>query len=142
MKLWNYVFLLTGLSVVFALAGMDVAGISDLLTLIGLEVTSTGLGTFAVQNTLWNKIFGTTGLLTAITTTGAVGVGLYLYTKDKSYLILPLITGVLFYWGSVLVSLVQQKGGYEVFGIIVGIIGVVLTVGFIMSCVDYFLGTD
>lgn len=142
MKLWNYIFLFTGISVLMALAGMEVAGISDLLTIIGLTTTSTGIGTFAVENTLWNQIFGTGGLLISITAGSAIGIGTFIYTKDKSFLMIPIVTGVFFYWGSVIVSLVQQKGGYEIFGTILGIIGIALTVGFIQSCVDYFMGYD
>jgi len=142
MKLWNYIFLLTGISVLFALAGLEVAGISDLLRMIGSTASSSGIGTFAVENTLWNKIFGTAGLLIATLGGGAIGIGTFIYTKDKAFLTLPLITGVTFYWGSVIVSLVQQKGSYEVFGTVLAIVGIVLTVGFIQSCVDYFLGVD
>ncbi len=140
MKLWNYIFLFTGISVLMALAGMKVAGISDLLRIIGVTTTNTGISAFNVQNTLWSKVFGTAGILTTIVTSGAIGIGTFIYTKDKSFLMIPLITGVTFYWISVLVSLVQQKGGYEVFGVVLAIVGVVLTVGFIQSCVDYFMG--
>ena len=142
MKLWNYIFLFTGISLLMALAGMNVPGVSELLKVIGVTISSTGISSFNVQNTLWNKIFGVGGLLTAIITSGAVGIGTFIYTKDKAFLMIPLITGVTFYWISVLVSLVQLKGSYEIFGTIVAIIGIVLTVGFIQSCVDYFLGLN
>lgn len=142
MKLWNYIFLITGLSVLFALAGIEVAGMSDLLRTIGSTASSSGIGTFAVENTLWNKIFGTAGLFIGVLSGGAIGVGLFIYTKDKSFLMLPLITGVTVYWGSVIVSLVQQKGSYEIFGTVLAIVGIVLSVGFIQSCVDFFLGID
>lgn len=140
MKLWNYMFLFTGISVLFALSGMQIAGISELLKIIGVNITNTGISSFNVQNTLWDKIFGLKGILTSLGAVSAVGIGGYLYSKDKSFLIIPLITGVSFFWGSVIVSLVQQKGGYGVFGIVLGIVGIALTVGFIQSCVDYFLG--
>lgn len=142
MKLWNYIFLLTGISVLFALAGVQVAGISDLLKLIGSTASSSGIGTFAVENTLWNKIFGTGGLLIGIGASSAVAVGLFVTSRDKAFLTIPLITGVTFYWGSVMVSIVQQMGSYDIFGNIIGIIGIVLTVGFIQSCIDYFMGLD
>lgn len=144
MKLWNYIFIFTGISVVFALAGMEVAGISDLFRTIGLEI-SDGISTFSIENTFWNKLFSTDGLLVAAISSGAVGIGAFLYTKDKSFLMVPLITSVTFYWGSVIASLVQQKAGggaYGVFGTVLGIVGIALTVGFIQSCVDYFLGVD
>jgi hypothetical protein len=142
MKLWNYIFLLTGISVLFAFAGLEVAGMSELLRMIGLTTSSSGIGTFGVENTLWNKIFGTAGLLIGVLSGGAIGIGTFIYTKDKAFLMLPLITGVTVYWGSVIVSLVQQKGSYEVFGTVLAIVGIVLSVGFIQSCVDYFMGTD
>jgi membrane protein insertase Oxa1/YidC/SpoIIIJ len=142
MKLWNYIVLMTGISMFFALAGLQIAGMSELFNAIGLTTSSSGIESFEVQSTLWNRIFGTAGLLSAIGLTSAVGVGLYLYTKDKSYVILPIITGVFFYWGSVMVSLVQQKGDYGVFGIALAVMFVPLTIGFIVSCVDYFMGVD
>ena len=142
MKLWNYMFLFTGISVLFAFSGMQVAGISELLKIIGVTTSSIGISAFNVQNTLWDKIFGLDGILTSVKVAGAVGIGGYLYSKDKSFLMIPLITGVSFFWGSLIVSLVQQKGSYGVFGIVLGIVGIALTVGFIQSCVDYFLGVQ
>ena len=142
MKLWNYMFTITGLSVILALAGLDIPILRDLFNAIGLTVSNSGIETFAVESTLWSKIFGTGGILTAIGTTGAIGIGGFLYTKDKSFLIVPLITGVLFIWASVLVAIVLQKGGYEVFGTIISIIWIALTIGFIQSCIDYFMGVN
>jgi hypothetical protein len=142
MKLWNYIFLFTGISVLFALAGLEVAGISELLGMIGSTASSSNIGTFAVENSFWNKLFGVGGLLISIISTGAIGVGLYIYSKDKSFLMIPVITGVTVYWGSVIVSLVQQKGTYDIFGTVLAIIGIVLSVGFVQSCVDYFMGVD
>ena len=143
MKLWNYIFILTGISVLFALAGLNVAGISELLKIIGVETSNGVFTSFSVENTLWNKIFSTTGLLAAIGISSAVTIGTFIMNRDKSYIILPVITGVFVYWISVLTSLIQQKamdGAYGVFGNVLAIIGIALTVGFIQSCVDYFMG--
>jgi hypothetical protein len=142
MKLWNYIFLFTGLSVLMALAGLQVAGISDLLNKIGVTTSSSGIETFTMDNTLWNFIFSVDGLLVAVGVGGVIGIGAFIYTKDKSFFILPLISGVSVYWGSMIVSIVQQKGDYGIFGTIIAIIGIALSVGFIQSCVDYFMGVD
>lgn len=142
MKLWNYIFLMTGISVLMALAGLEVAGISDLLKIIGVTVTTSGVTSFSIQNTLRSKIFGTTGLFAVLETTTAISAITFLYTKDKSFLMLPVMTGVTFYWISVLVSLVQIKGQFEIFGTVLAVIGIVLTVGFLQSCVDYFQGLN
>ena len=142
MKLWNYMFTITGLSTILALAGLDVSGISELFKAIGLQLSSNGIQTFAVENTLWNTIFGVNGILTTIGTSGAIGIGGFIYTKDKSFLIVPLITGVSFIWASVLVSIVLQKGVYGIFGTIMSVIWIALTVGYVQACVDYFMGVN
>lgn len=145
MKLWNYIFILTGISTLLALAGLNVAGISELLEIIGVETSNGVFTSFSVENTLWNKIFSTTGLLAAIGISSAVTIGTFIMNRDKSYIILPVITGVFVYWISVLTSLIQQKamnGAYGVFGTVLAIIGIALTVGFIQSCVDYFMGLE
>ena len=142
MKLWNYIFLLTGISVLMALAGLEVAGISDLLRVVGVTTATSGISSFTVQNTLWIKLFGTKGLLEVLVGTSAASALAFVWTKDKAFLMVPLITSVTFYWGSVLVSLVQLEGQFEIFGTVLAVIGIVLTIGFIQSCVDYFLGLN
>ena len=142
MKLWNYIFLFTGISVLMALAGLDVAGISDLLNTIGLTTNTTGIETFAVENTFWGFLFGTTGLLILLGGGSFIGIGTFVYTKDKSFLMIPVITSVTVYWGSVIVSLVQAKGGYGIFGTILGVVCIALSIGFIQACVDYFMGVE
>lgn len=145
MKLWNYIFILTGISILFALAGMNVAGLSDLLKLIGVNLSGAGLSSFSIQNSFWSKVFSTNGLFDAALSSGAIGIGSFIYTKDKSFLMIPLITSVTVYWGSVLASLVQQKAGgigYGVFGVVLGMLGIALTVGFIQACIDYFMGVN
>ena len=142
MKLWNYIFLLTGLSIVMALAGLSVAGFTDLFNIIGLTISSSGISDFQIQSTLWTFIFGTTGLLVAVITSGGIGIGTFIYTKDKSFLMIPIITSVFFYWISVFISAINYSRDYPVFGVVIAIILIPLTVGFITSCVDYFLGVD
>jgi hypothetical protein len=142
MKLWNYIFLLTGLSILMALAGLSVAGFTDLFNIIGLTVSSSGISDFQIQSTLWTFIFGTTGLLVAVITSGGIGIGTFIYTKDKSFLMIPIITSVFFYWISVFVSVINYSRDYPVFGIVIALVLIPLTVGFLVSSIDYFLGVD
>ena len=142
MKLWNYITIITGLSILMALAGLDVAGFTDLFKTIGLTVNSSGIGHLAVQNTLWSKIFGTEGLLTLAGITSAVAIGTFVFNRDKAYIILPLITTVLVYWISVLISIINYLKDYPIFGVIIALILIPLTVGFIQSAVDYFMGVN
>jgi len=142
MKLWNYIVTITGISILMAIAGLEVAGFTDLFKTIGLTINSSGIGNLDIQSTLWNKVFGTTGLLVSVISTTAVGIGTFLYTKDKSFLMIPLITGVTFYWVSVLVSIINYSREYPIFGTIIILVLIPLTIGFIQSAVDFFLGND
>jgi len=142
MKLWNYIFLITGISVLMALAGIRVPGFTDLFRIMGLTVSSEGIGDVVIQSTFWNFIFGTGGLLVAAIVTGGIGVGTFIYTKDKSFLMIPVITEVLIYWISVLISIINYSKETPIFGILIALIFIPLSIGFIMSCVDYFLGVD
>ena len=95
MKLWNFIFILTGISILMALAGLNVAGFSSLFNTIGLKITDgVGIQSLDTNNPLWNFIFGTAGLLTAIGISGAIGFGTFLYTRDKAFLLIPVISGV------------------------------------------------
>ncbi len=140
MKLQNYLVLLTFISMVLALGGLNVAGISALFSYLGLVVNSSGVGQMTIDSPFWNFIFGTAGLLTSISISGAIGVGTFIYTKDKSFLILPIITGVFVYWISVMISIINYSLNEPIFGTIIAIILVPLTLGFIVSCVDWFMG--
>lgn len=142
MKLWNYIVLFTGVAIFMALAGLNVAGFTDLFNTIGLNISTTGIEDFAIESTLWSFIFGTSGLLITLGLSGAVGVGTFIYTKDKSFLMIPIITSVFFYWISVLISIINYTRDYPIFGDISAIIMIALTVGFIISCVEWFLGIE
>lgn len=140
MNLWNYITMVTGISLLLALAGVNVAGISELLRVIGVSIGTTGITGFEFTSSeLWNFIFSDTGILSSVAATGAIGIGLYVYTKDKAYLVLPIITGVWIYWISAMASIIGQLKDTPVFGTIIGVILIVLTIGFIQTCVDYFM---
>jgi hypothetical protein len=141
-KVWNYVVIITGLSILLALAGIEVAGFTDLFSTIGLTTSADGISDFQSDSSFWNVIFGTSGLLILLGASGAIGIGTFIYTQDKSFLMIPIITGTLFYWISVMGSIVNYVKGYPVFGTIIGVIMIVLTIGFIQSCVEWFLGID
>ena len=142
MKLWNYIFILTGISVLMALGGADIAGVSGLLAKIGVTTSSTGIENIAIKSSFWDNIFSTTGILILATSTSLISLGLYVTTKDKALFILPVITTVFVTWISVLNSMAEYLKDYAVFGVIGAIILIPLTIGFIVSCIDYFMGVD
>ena len=142
MKLWNYIFIITGISILMAIAGLEVAGFTQLFNIIGLTLTETGFDPVVIDSALWSKIFGTSGLLVGVLSSTAIGIGAFFYTKDKSFLMIPVITGVFFYWISALISIINYAREYPVFGWIITIPLMVLTIAFIVTCVEWFLVKD
>lgn len=142
MKIWNYIFIFTGVAILMAIAGLNVAGFTALFNIIGVGISGVGITALTIESTLWTTIFGTGGLLISISAGSAIGIGTFIYTKDKSFLMIPIITGVLFYWISVLVSIINYTRDYPVWGLLTALIMIPLTVGFVQSSVDYFLGVD
>lgn len=105
MKIWNYMVIFTGVAMLMEFAGIHSSGFSQLFNLIGLGVSNHTPVSFASDSSFWEKIFNSsTGILATIGGGGLIGIGGFLYTKDKAFLILPLITGTLYYWASILGS--------------------------------------
>jgi len=141
MKLWNYTFLILGISVLMTLGGFPVAGLSQLFNILGITVGSTISATQS-QSTLWNYVFGTSGILVLGIGSTAIGIGTFIYTKDKSFLMMPVVTNILFYWLSCLVSILNTAGNYGIFGTIIAVILIPFTAGYILTAIEWFLGID
>jgi len=139
MKLWNMIALITGISIFLALAGFPVGGISSLLTLAGITVGSV-ITVSQSSSTLWTFVFGTGGILLLAGTTSAIGIGTFIYTKDKAFLMIPVITSVFFYWLTALGSIINYGSQLGVFGTIIIIPMVILSVMFIVSSIEWFMG--
>lgn len=142
MKVWNYTFLFLGIAVFMALGGLEVPGFSEFFDSLGLTVSGANIGDVEIDSTIWLAIFGTAGILTAVGVSSGIAIGAFVWSKDKAFLTLPIITGTIFYWLSIIVSLITYLKEYPIFGIIIGAILIPLSFGFILACVEFFMGQD
>ena len=134
-------FIFTGVALVMEMAGFRTTAFDGIFNLLGITFSNSSITNFADTSSFWNTLFGTTGILVLLGASGAIGIGTFIYTKDKAYLMLPFITGTLFLWLSILVSISQIGSTFGgVFGAIGYLIMIPLSVGYIQSMVDYFMG--
>lgn len=137
MKVWNYVIISVGLVLLFKFAGIDY-GANSILNLVGIGTDSVSIST----GNLWNAILGSSGILIGIVV--GVVVGVFTRSSPENYIILPLITGTLGAFIQAFVGLMQYSlANYS--GWVSGIVLLILapfTVGYILSLVEFFRGTD
>lgn len=137
--IWNFVLIITGLSLFLQLAGIQ-TGFAGLFSILGITTNSQGVSDFG----LTTSIFYTTilGLLTAATVGGAI-LSFFTRASPENYVIIPIVAAVLvIYIGDIqsIISYAAQYGGW------VSAIGVLilapLGVGFAFGLLDYFRGGD
>jgi len=149
MKLTTWIVFLTVMLTFLSFVGFETS-FSSTLSYVGINFVNETISSVDVENsTLYEKLFlspddeddglGIGEFLSALATFGAIGVGLYFSTKDTSILAIPFIiwVGVIFassFWS--IVTLVDAGWMRSIVGLIFG----GLMVGFITSCMDYFLG--
>lgn len=138
MKIYNYMILLTGLILLFEMSGIP-TGAQGILNIVGL---GTGSAEITTSN-LYLAIFGSAGLFVVGVAAGLI-VGFFTRTSPENYIILPLITGTLAVFAGSFISIINYSlANHEIWisSIILLILGV-LTMGYIISLVEFFRGTD
>lgn len=141
MKLWNYIIIITGLALFLEIAGISVSGFKSIFDLIGISLNSTGFTSIQINNNFWAAVFGSSGILIAIST--GVIIGIITRTSPENYIILGLITGTLFIYGSILYGIASYSLNFESWiSAIVVLLLVPLGIGFILASVEFFRGTD
>lgn len=141
MKLWNYLVIITGMALLMDMMGFSDTSFGVMFQAIGI-VSQNGIVSLT-QASYWSHAFNpTTGILTLAAAGGSlIAIGLAIYTKDKAYTILPLLVGVLSYWLSVMLGVMNYATNYSgVFAPLVFLILIPLNVGFIQSMFDYYYG--
>jgi len=137
MKFYNYVFLIIGLSLLMEWAGIPVA--TNILTYVGLNSTSFNITSAGI----YLAILTGSGILIGLGS--AIAIGYITKSSTENYVILPWIIGGALIFFSVFGEIVNQafNPGYPVwvsYGtlFIMGLLGV----GFVISCLEFFRGTD
>lgn len=134
---YNYVFMMTGLALLLAFSGIEVAGVTSLLSKLSLIE-----GSISSQSAFSTRIL--TILASAVT--GGIVIGLITRSNPENYLLLGIITG-----GTVAITIFSTLGfaiinaGYS-YASWIGHITVMLvgtmSIGFFFSLLDWFRGTD
>ena len=139
---WNYIFIITGLCLFLQFAGIQ-TGFAGLFNLFGITTTTSGITGFGFNTSnFFGAIFSNPlGILLALGT-GAI-LGFFTRATPENFIILPFITGTLYLFISVMVSIVQygiNYGGYV--ASLACLIMIPITVGLANALVDYFRGGD
>jgi hypothetical protein len=151
MRLWLYIVILTGVMIFMSMAGLP-SGTNDLKQLIGYNegtnhtIQNVTLTTSPFMGYLFN-LTGDTGMLgllaTLIGLTG-IAVGLYVKTGDTNILLLPFVVIVAIKWLQTFIGIMNYAVGLGDTFItpIIVLLFLPLSVGFIISCVEWVRGTD
>lgn len=123
------------LGLLFEMAGIPVG--AEVLSYIGISATGTGIKTAG----MYLAIFGSAGILIGII--GGILIGTFTRTSPENYIILGFITGGLTIFTSTFIGIINITSTYDTWlrSIVLLILGP-LTVGYILSMVEFFRGTD
>lgn len=137
MKIFNYTILMVVLILFLKFAGIPIGG-QAFLNAIGFDVAASSMK----SATFYTGIFGAAGILLAIGV--GIAVGFLTKSKPENYIILPLIVGSLEFFVVALTSIIDYSltnfAGW-VSSIII-LIFAPLVVGYVLSLVEFFRGTD
>ncbi len=138
MKVFNYIILIIGLIIMFEIAGIP-TGSANILTFVGIDLNT---GSTTTNSNLFNSIFGTTGILIGLGV--GIAVGFITKSQPENFIILPLITGsFVFFMGAFTSIIIWAQENTSIWSsTIVSLVLGVLSVGYIISLVEFFRGTD
>jgi len=146
MKVWAYLSIMITMMTFLYFLGMGPAGAYSPLSNAGIEINQTTgeliSGDVGSAGWYWD-LFGITGLLVAVLTSGAVIVGLFTKQFDWKLVLIPFFTGTIIKFTSFGWSIVQmaKDTGENWLIAIVATIFLPLTVMFIFSIVEWFGGS-
>ena len=135
---WNYVFILTGLSLFFQIVGIQIGALTAIFNLTGVTITSTGI-TFATYSPFTLSILA----ILALALAGAVKIGIFGGATAENYLIAPLAAGSLILYVSLITSVINYSStSFQWIGIVVSLIMIPLGIGLVYGFIDWFRGGD
>lgn len=138
MKVFNYIILIIGLIAIFELAGIP-TGSANILSFVGVNLPS---GSVTTTSNLFNNIFGITGILIGLGV--GIAVGFITKSQPENFIILPLITGSFVFFTGAFISIINYSRATHpvwISSMITIILGL-LSVGYLISLVEFFRGTD
>ena len=143
MKVWNYCVIMVGLVFLFQMAGIDLGlnGFEDLLGMASGKVPITA-------SAIWNALFGSVGAgILTVSVTISIVAGFFARAQLENLIILPFITGTLVLFAQVASAIMNYSlaGDSNLDKFVASLLTLIfapLLVGFIISLVEFFRGTD
>ena len=146
MKVFNYIVITTGIMILVALAGIDIEGANVLNQKFGINPLNDPNLPSLDTSDFYFKLFAENigllviGILSGVVISWATG------GKPENYIILPIISTHLIYFGIFLINAVKYfyvtSSSVPVLGYIVSALMIPLTLGYIVSLIEFFRGTD
>ena len=141
MKMWNYAFIMVGMSLLLEIAGLTSGG--GILATFGFSITA---GKIAWVSFDASTFYTAVGVILSVSIAGGVIIGFLTKSSSENYIILPFIVGTLYSFLGVFYSILgfamDLPGGSQwITAIIVLLLGPFIPL-FLISCIEFFRGTD
>ncbi len=146
MKLQIWLIMLVGMMLFMQFSGFH-TGLTGTLETVGIEIetvnstlVSDGSSQGIDNSSLWNKIFGTSGILVLLAGGALIAIGLFARGYDPSLIYVPFIifvatTFIGTFWSVIIFA--QNTGDTWVIAIVTTLF-IPMGISFAMACVDYF----
>lgn len=134
---WNYVFILTGTAILLQLAGIQIGGLSQLFSLLGI----TPSGSSVSFNTYSPWFVGILALLAAASVGGVI-IGFFTRTSPENFIIVPFVGASLFLYVSMIYSVINYSQTFGWVGYVIGAILFPFAISLAFAFIDYFRGGD
>ena len=142
MKLGGWTIMLAVMIVLLSLMGVSTT-LSPLAESVGIYVTDSVVQTADMESSsLWDELFNaSSGILVTLAGTSLIGIGLYVWTKDRKVTIVPFILwlGGIFitsFW--TIISQISELNTWWMTSLSALFFGA-LAIGYVFACLDYFL---
>ncbi len=153
MKLYTYLIIITGLTILLHFAGVNNTD-STVIRIIGVGFeTNSSLPTYGEVTNIttsasgfYNTLFlSTGGLLAALAAGGALVIGLYkLGFSMETAVVIPLVIGTMVLFAETFVNLLSYvvSNGTALISAVIVLIFVPLLLGYILSLIEFIRGND
>lgn len=145
MKVWNYIFIMVGIIILLEIFGFDTA-VDGVFNLIGLSINNGKITNVEITaSSFYDRFFSSgTGILTLAAIASGIIVSFFTRSKPENFVLLPLITTTLVLFVSTFYSIIKQAIaiGDQWVIIILSVIFIPFTIGYILALAEFFRGTD
>jgi hypothetical protein len=134
---WNYIFIFTGLALLLQICGIQIAGLAQIFSLLGIIPSTAGVS----FSTYPPFMVGVLAILAAASVTGII-IGIFTRASPENYVIVPAVGTSLYLYVSMIYSIITYSSMFSWVGIVIGMILFPFAISLIFSFIDWFRGGD